>query len=82
VPDKLRFAMVAVVAAVSAMSSAEAVVRLAGHRPVALRAASAEVSFTGPGAAIPAQGGQVMKASGGKANPKVVSDLLRRRIGG
>jgi aspartyl-tRNA(Asn)/glutamyl-tRNA(Gln) amidotransferase subunit B len=26
--------------------------------------------------------GQVMKASGGKANPKVVSDLLRRRIGG
>ena len=26
--------------------------------------------------------GQVMKASGGKANPKVVTDLLRRRIGG
>ena len=26
--------------------------------------------------------GKVMKASGGKANPKVVTDLLRRRIGG
>jgi aspartyl-tRNA(Asn)/glutamyl-tRNA(Gln) amidotransferase subunit B len=26
--------------------------------------------------------GKVMKASGGKANPKVVTDLLRRRMGG
>jgi aspartyl-tRNA(Asn)/glutamyl-tRNA(Gln) amidotransferase subunit B len=25
--------------------------------------------------------GQVMKASGGKANPKVVNDLLKRKLG-
>jgi aspartyl protease family protein len=59
-------AMVAVVASVSAMGSAEAVIRLTDHqRPAALRAATVEVPFASPGAVMPGQGGAVMKASDG-----------------
>src|SRR4051812_18357115 len=61
----LRFAMVAVVAAVSAVSSAEAVVRLADYRPVALRAATVEGPLAGPGTVVPGRDGAVMKASDG-----------------
>ena len=64
-PDMLRFAMVAVVAAVSAMGSAEAVVRLADRHPAALRAATVEVPFANPDALVSSQGGAVMKASDG-----------------
>lgn len=64
-PEMLRFAMVAMVAAVSAMGSAEAVVRLADHHPAALRAATVEVPFASPDAIVPGQGGAVMKASDG-----------------
>jgi aspartyl protease family protein len=62
----LRLAMVAVVASVSAMGSAEAVVRLADHhRSPALRAATMEVPSAAPQALAPGQGGAVMKAGDG-----------------
>lgn len=77
-PDMLRLAMVAVVASVSAMSSAEAVVRLADHgrladygrladhqRPAALRAATVEVPDTRAATVVPGEGGAVMKAGDG-----------------
>jgi aspartyl protease family protein len=63
----LRLAMVALVAAASAIGSAEAVVRLAGRHPLALRAASAEAALATPAyptAATPS-GGAVLKASDG-----------------
>jgi aspartyl protease family protein len=67
VPDMLRFAMVAMVAAVSAVGSAEAVVLLADHRPQALRAATVEAPFANSNfaAVAPVQGGAVMKAGDG-----------------
>jgi len=66
VPDMLRLAMVAVVASISAMGSAEAVVRLADHqRPDALRAATAEVPSAGAATVVPGQDGTVMKAGDG-----------------
>lgn len=65
-PDMLRLAMVAVVASISAMGSAEAVVRLADHqRPDALRAATAEVPSAGAATVVPGQDGTVMKAGDG-----------------
>ena len=65
-PDMFRLAMVALVASVSAMGSAEAVVRLADHqRAPALRAATVEVPDVGSGAVVAGQGGAVMKASDG-----------------
>jgi len=67
VPDILRFAMVAVVAAASAVGSAEAVVLLADQHPGALRAATAETapvrSAVAPTPVL--QGGAVMKAGDG-----------------
>lgn len=65
-PDMFRLAMVALVASVSAMGSAEAVVRLADHqRTPALRAATVEVPDAASGAIVAGQGGAVMKASDG-----------------
>ncbi|CAN7431725.1 TIGR02281 family clan AA aspartic protease [Phenylobacterium sp. LjRoot219] len=62
--DKLRFAIVALAAAASAVGSAEAVVLLAEHRP-ALRAATVESRDRTHAAIAPVQGGAVMKASDG-----------------
>ncbi|CAN7304380.1 TIGR02281 family clan AA aspartic protease [Phenylobacterium sp. LjRoot225] len=66
-PDFLRFAMVALVAAASAVGSAEAVVLLADYHPQALRAATVETAAAGSGVATtPAvRGSAVMKASDG-----------------
>ena len=66
-PAMFRFAMVALVAAASAFGSAEAVVRLAGRHPEALRAAAAEAALAIPGSTQPqaAPAGAVMKASDG-----------------
>ena len=63
----LRFATVALVAAMSAFGSAEVVVRLADRHPEALRAAAAKAPFIVPGAAAgaAAPAGAVMKASDG-----------------
>jgi aspartyl protease family protein len=66
----LRFAIVALVAAVSAVGSAEAVVLLAAHgqgQSAALRAATLEAPFaaSGPLAIAAVKGGAVMKASDG-----------------
>jgi aspartyl protease family protein len=68
VPDILRFATVALVAAASAVGSAEAVVLLADYHPHALRAATVETA--GGASALPAVrpavgGGALMKASDG-----------------
>ena len=65
--ELLRLAMLAVVAAVSAMSSAEAVVRLADRRPELVRAARVDApqSTPAPAASAPGPAGAVMKASDG-----------------
>jgi len=69
VADVLRFAMVALVAAVSAIGSAEAVLLLAARAPAPaeLRAATVEAPFAAsrPHAIAAVQGGAVMKASDG-----------------
>jgi aspartyl protease family protein len=62
----LRLALVAVVASVSAMGSAEAVLRLADHhRAPALRAATVEVLRAAPASVLPTEGDAVMKARDG-----------------
>jgi len=69
VPDILRFAMVALVAAASAVGSAEAVVLLADYHPAALRAATVETAAaraslaSSPAPAV--AGGALTKASDG-----------------
>jgi aspartyl protease family protein len=68
VPEIFRFALVALVAAASAVGSAEAVVLLADHHPDALRAATVETALRSDEmpAAMPAvRGGAVMKATDG-----------------
>jgi len=62
--DKLRYAIVALAAAASAVGSAEAFVLLAGRQP-ALRAAIAESRERTAAPAASVQGGAVMKASDG-----------------
>jgi aspartyl protease family protein len=70
VPDILRFATVALVAAASAVGSAEAVVLLADYHPHALRAATVETAASSGVTALPAvmpavSGGALTKASDG-----------------
>lgn len=62
--DKLRYAIVALAAAASAVGSAEAVVLLAGREP-ALRAATAESRERSQPPTAAVQGGAVMKAGDG-----------------
>jgi aspartyl protease family protein len=57
--DVLRFAFVGLAAAVSAVGSAEAVVRLADHRPEALRAATAEIAAAANPTSAPRLAGAV-----------------------
>ena len=64
-PDALKYAVVAVVAAVSAMASAGAVVAFIPHQPV-FRAASAETQLiASPAHAAPASSNAIAKSADG-----------------